>query len=791
MEALADAQNQPPPTPPTPFWRTVISEIVSTPVSAAPISAPRHHMPSGFPWGMPPNFMPEGCQPEVLVTQPVMFVPPLVVHVVLYVEEPIFHADQGETVGVYERTDEFKDQFQAMQKEIQSLRGKDLFGKNARDMCLVPNVKILHKFKVPDFKNYKGNSFPFSHLVMYARKISTRTDNHQLLIHYFQDHLTRVALKWYMGLDNTQIRTFKDLGEAFVLQYKYNVDMAPNKDQLRAMSRKDKETFKEYTQRWCEIAAQEEGIREGRLKEGSSSDGSRNYGNGLTKKKEHDANSISQERRRRLPRNSQCHQHMVSVTPIINVAPVAQAEPSYQSCSQQCANQQNDTQRHVQFDPIPMTYAELFPTLIQKNLVQTRTPPVVPKELMWWYKPEKHCAFHQGTPGQDIENCFTLKVEVRRLMQIGILSFEDSNPNVQVNPLPEHGNATVNMVEGCPRKYRVFDINLIRRSLVEMHATLCELSYYEHDHASCQVCSKDPSGCVIVKRDLQELLDQNLIQKTAISPLVIHLAGATPYESDKVVPYKYNATMVKRRGVTRSGRVFTVAAPKRTVDVVIEKSSQERFMFVQVGQSSIANQNVDQDEVLKLIKKSDFNMVDQLLHTSSKTYVLSLLMSSEAHREALQKVLEKAYMDYDMIIDQLNGIVANIIVCNNLSFSDEELPEQGRNHNLALHISMNCQEDALSNMLVDIGSSLNVLPKSTLSKLAYQGAPMRFSGVVLKAFDGASFQSLYVDNIIVKKKGKSMSSLKDAQSMVENGQSVKWGQIVELAENNNRAGLGF
>lgn len=35
-----------------------------------------------------------------------------------------------------------------MQKEIQALRGKDLFEKTAHDLCLVPNVKIPHKFKV-------------------------------------------------------------------------------------------------------------------------------------------------------------------------------------------------------------------------------------------------------------------------------------------------------------------------------------------------------------------------------------------------------------------------------------------------------------------------------------------------------------------------------------------------------------------------------------------------------------------------------------------------------------------
>lgn len=68
----------------------------------------------------------------------------------------------------------------------------------------------------------------------------------------------------------------------------------------------------------------EEGVREGWLKEDSSSDGSRKYGNGLPKKKEHDDNAILQERRRRLLRNNKRHQYVVSVTPVINSDPVAQ-----------------------------------------------------------------------------------------------------------------------------------------------------------------------------------------------------------------------------------------------------------------------------------------------------------------------------------------------------------------------------------------------------------------------------------------------------------------------------------
>ena len=77
-------------------------------------------------------------------------------------------------------------------------------------------------------------------------------------------------------------------------------------------------------------------------------------------------------------------------------------------------------------------------------------------------------------------------------------------------------------------------------------------------------------------------------------------------------------------------------------------------------------------------------------------------------------MLEQTYVEHEVIVDQFDHIVGNITTCNNLSFCDEELPEEGRNHNLALHISMNCKKDVLSNVLVDTGSSLNVFPKSTL-----------------------------------------------------------------------------
>ncbi|KAK2448950.1 hypothetical protein QL285_008189 [Trifolium repens] len=404
VDSLVVAQNQPLTPRPlnTKAQTTVISEIVTTPVSVAPVNTLQYTMPEGYPWGMPYNlnggywpiasevqpvieiptvqyttaFPQPGMtvpQATIPVPQPIMTVPAPMVHTIPHENELVYQAEPTESIGAYGRMDDFQDQFDEMQREIKALRGKDLFGKNAHDLCLVPNVKIPTKFKVPDFEKYKRNSCPQSHLVMYARKMSTQTDNHQLLIHYFQDSLTGAALKWYMSLDSTNIRTFNDLGEAFIRQYRYNLDMAPDRDQLRAMAQKDKETFKEYAQRWREIAAQinptleekemtkiflktlgsfyyermiasapndftemvnmgmrlEEGVREGRLaKESGSSCGTRKFGTSFPKKKEQEVSMVAQGRPRR--NYYQQQQHVTTLTPVVGAVQNPGHQPQFQ-----------------------------------------------------------------------------------------------------------------------------------------------------------------------------------------------------------------------------------------------------------------------------------------------------------------------------------------------------------------------------------------------------------------------------------------------------------------------------
>ena len=71
------------------------------------------------------------------------------------------------------------------------------------------------------------------------------------------------------------------------------------------------------------------------------------------------------------------------------------------------------------------------------------------------------------------------------------------------NPLPKHGGENaMNMVASCPSDFQIFDVNLVRRDLLKIHADFCEFSYYTHDHAGCVICSMDIQGCDKIKAGL-------------------------------------------------------------------------------------------------------------------------------------------------------------------------------------------------------------------------------------------------------------------------------------------------
>lgn len=228
-----------------------------------------------------------------------------------------------------------------------------------------------------------------------------------------------------------------------------------------------------------------------------------------------------------------------------------------------------------------------------------------------------------------------------------------------------------------------------------------------------------------------------------------------PFESTKVMPWKYKIIVLDRELekaeyekslevisvdvtsitgtsiMTHSGRIYNIY-----FNVTSQAQTKEATIAVPTKESEVV-QFGEVVKFLKMIKKSDYKVVDQLHQTPSKISILPLILNSQADREDLLKVLAQAYVTQDITVSQFDGVVANITACNTLSFNNEELPKDGQNHNCSLHVSIKCKEDYLARVLVDTGSSLNVIPKRALAKLSYQGPEMKPSALVVEMFDGS------------------------------------------------------
>ena len=142
------------------------------------------------------------------------------------------------------------------------------------------------------------------------------------------------------------------------------------------------------------------------------------------------------------------------------------------------------------------------------------------------------------------------------------------------------------------------------------------------------------------------------------------------------------------------------------------------------------------NEFLKFIKHNEYSIVEQLHKLPVKIFLLLLMLNFEPHREAMLKVLKQAYIPHNAPTNKINRLVENIMMDNYISFSDDEIPPNGHGSTKALHITTKVKDCTLLKVLIDNGSSLNVMPLSTLMRLPVDRSYMRHTKTVVKAFDG-------------------------------------------------------
>ena len=73
-----------------------------------------------------------------------------------------------------------------------------------------------------------------------------------------------------------------------------------------------------------------------------------------------------------------------------------------------------------------------------------------------FYRPDQRCAYHSNSVGHDTEDCINLKHKIQDLIDQEVVSLQPAVPNVNTNPLPNHGGDNLNMIEtdedGCGTK---------------------------------------------------------------------------------------------------------------------------------------------------------------------------------------------------------------------------------------------------------------------------------------------------------------------------------------------------
>ncbi|XP_040940157.1 uncharacterized protein [Gossypium hirsutum] len=295
--------------------------------------------------------------------------------------------------GKVDLTKQLDDRCKWLKEKFKAMETADYrYGISAKDLSLVPNLVLPTKFKTPEFKKYNGTSCPEAHITMFCRKMTGYVNNDQLLIHCFQDSLIGSVAKWYNQLRRAQISSWKDLAQAFMRQYGHVTDIAPDRITLQNMKKKPSESFRQYAQRWREIAMQvqppllekettmlfintlkspfinhilgsatksfsdivisgemiENVIRCGKIEEGESAKRS------APRRKENEVNNASVYNK--------------GYSKPVTVSQLRAVTTSHQGSARQYSNPMPNMEK-VQFTSIPMTYRELYQNLFDAHVV--------------------------------------------------------------------------------------------------------------------------------------------------------------------------------------------------------------------------------------------------------------------------------------------------------------------------------------------------------------------------------------------------------------------------------------
>ncbi|WVY96649.1 hypothetical protein V8G54_028800 [Vigna mungo] len=235
------------------------------------------------------------------------------------------------------------------------------------------------------------------------------------------------------------------------------------------------------------------------------------------------------------------------------------------------ASQNTNPRRNqfVNFTPIPMTYTELLPNLVEKGLVAICPMKPVQPPYPRGYDANAKCSYHGGGVGHSTEGCMTFKYKIQALIDSKWLQFQEDKPSVKVNPLSRHERASMNVVE-------VKEHELVKDALLKV-------GLVKGDYDIGITCVFHPTvghsieECVEFKEFMQDLLDRSLMQ--------VCYEGKKGLSEERIERRTQNGKRIRiydiKKRFHRDGRVST-----GQIAVVEDEDGSEGSSFVLVKQES-------------------------------------------------------------------------------------------------------------------------------------------------------------------------------------------------------------
>ncbi|XP_075110898.1 uncharacterized protein LOC142181623 [Nicotiana tabacum] len=152
--------------------------------------------------------------------------------------------------------EEMTQRVKSLEQRLKNMQG--LAGQKSvafKVLCMFPDVHLPPGFKTPKFEKYDGHGDPIAHLKRYFNQLRGAGRNEELLMAYFGESLTGVAFEWFLDQDPSRWYIWNDMAQAFVNQFQYNIDIAPDRICLSNLKKKPSESFREYAIKWREQAA--------------------------------------------------------------------------------------------------------------------------------------------------------------------------------------------------------------------------------------------------------------------------------------------------------------------------------------------------------------------------------------------------------------------------------------------------------------------------------------------------------------------------------------------------------